>query len=218
MRVEDIPSVVDLMALPLTDFVHASYLILLGRAPDPLELKERSGALRRGLGRGRFLGDMSLSAEFRKCQARWLHDGDDKTFIGNVFLRYLDRWADTEALTYYTGICGRHGRARVVSDIFRSQEARMRSTFWYELDHLLADYRADRHLFLRWIGRTKRRERQCNRANEASARRIVSPTSYFHETFALPRARVTSTFTETHDMGRHALQVLARIRHVAGAN
>lgn len=223
MRVENVASVVDLLALPLPDFVEASYVMLLGRAPDLPELKERSGALRRGLGRARFLCDISLSGEFRQYQARWLNEGDEKAFIGNVFERYLGRWADTAALTHYSAICARRGRARVVQDIVRSDEARMRSTFWYELDQFLADERADRHWALRWIGRPTRRRRQRNRMAEALAQHRHSTTSVLHEPFARSgalsgaRSGVRGPSAQTEGMGRHARQILGRIRHVAGA-
>ena len=219
MHAEDQRSVLDFLALPAPDFVNASYNALLGRLPDPLELRERSGVVRAGLGRIRFLADMTNSPEFRKRHEQAMFDGDDESFIEYNFLRYLNRRPDRDGLSHYAGLLadGRR-RERIAKDISRSREARIKRTFWYELEHVLADERAERHWFKRWIGRAKRHKRQRNIMQEAALLHTVTllPAAN-HALPPEPEMRtVVPSFGDPRNMGRDARKVLSRMRQSAG--
>jgi hypothetical protein len=162
-----IVSILDLLALPIPSFVDAAYRHLLGRNADPVEMQQRCGALRAGLGRFAFLSDMATSAEFQNRRDGAIPGLSDAAFLEDVYHRYLGRLVDPNGMDRYLRLLARgRDRRRVVQQIADSREARTKRTFWVELEELVADERASRHWFWRWPGRYRRRERRRNRIVE----------------------------------------------------
>ncbi|VWX53248.1 DUF4214 domain-containing protein [Novosphingobium sp. 9U] len=168
MYTGQINSVLDLISLPIDDFVDESYRILLSRTPGLPEKTERAGVLRAGLGRIQFLADMGRSPEYLQRHEQMLRTGDDTTFIHALFHRYLNRAPDSDGLHHYTKLLMKgKGRTRIARDVARSREARGKRTFWYELEHLIAVNRAERHWLRRWFGHGPRQRLLRNLGHEA---------------------------------------------------
>lgn len=167
MPAVEIASVLDLFALPIPEFVEASYGRMLGRSPDSAEMQERCGALRAGLGRAEFLARLGHSAEFLERHNGAARDQSDGAFLEEVYQRYLGRQIDPQGIEGHLRLLARgKSRKHVVRRIANSREARLKRTFWFELDELLTGERAERHWFKRWFGKHQRRERRRNQMIE----------------------------------------------------
>ncbi|HUD31284.1 MAG TPA: hypothetical protein VMQ93_20650 [Novosphingobium sp.] len=218
MPADELHSVLDLLTLPIPAFVEASYDLLLGRHAAPEEVAERAGSLRAGLGRLRFLADLSESAEYRRRQAELLRGQGDVAFLEDLYERYLGRPIDPQGMTRYLRLLARgKSRRRIRRNIAGSREARAKRTLWFELDRLIADEQAERHWLRRWSGRSRRQERRENRMQEALLRHRpeVSPPA-----FARAPQDAGATLPEAHSdafagLSREALDVLARARQAA---
>lgn len=220
-------SVLDLVSLPVNDFVDKSYQTLLSRTPSPPEKMERAGALRAGLGRIRFLSDMVQSPEYRTHHELMLRTGDDTAFIHALFHRYLNRSPDSDGLHHYSELLKRgKARARLARDIARSGEARAKSTFWYELEHLIASDRAERHWLRRWFGHSTRQRRLRNLAyevllqhNAMHARGPQDLPEAFAQGTLNPHAQDDGAHLhmDTQNQGRDTRRAISRLQHAAGS-
>lgn len=207
-------SALDLLIMPVSDFVDTSYLLFLGRHPGPSEVSEQSGSLRGGVGRLRFLADLGLSAEHRARRSADV-GGGDTAFLEDLYMRYLGRPIDPQGMDRYMRMLARgKSRKRIFCDVVRSAEARSKRTFWFELDRMLADERAGRHWLRRWHGRARRQARQENRMQEAMLRNAFSsafPAAPMQKDSSpeFPNLNTADVRTE---LSREALHVLARLR------
>ena len=216
-----ISSVLDLISLPINDFIDESYRILFGRLPGPPEKTERAGALRAGLGRIRFLADMWQSPEYRQRHEQMLDTSDDAAFVRALFHRYLDRAPDNDGLHHYTErLMKGKGRRRIARDIARSREARAKRTFWYELEHLVTIDRAERHWLQRWFGHGTRQRRLRNIEHEALLQHSPIyagvPEAVAHATLN-PHApdNAGHLHMDTRNQGHDTRRTLARLQYAA---
>lgn len=227
MHTGQVNSVLDLISLPIDDFVGESYRILLSRIPNPSERTERAGVLRAGLGRVRFLADMVKSPEYQQRHEQMLRTGVDIFFIHSLFQRYLDRAADSEAVHHYTELLMRgKSRTRIARDIAHSREARNKRTFWYELEILIAADWAERHWLKRWFGQGSRQRRLRNLGHEALLQRNSRheggaqhwPAAVVHPT-AIPHVSENNAHwhVDTRNQGHDTRRALSRLQHAAGS-
>lgn len=227
MHTLQVNSVLDLISLPIDDFVAEAYRLLLGRRPGELERTERVGALRAGLGRVRFLADMGQSQEYRQCHERMLQTGNDDEVIHALFHIYLNRAPDSDGLQHYGGLLkmGR-GRAHVARDIARSPEASCARTFRFELENLITIDQAERHWLRRWFGHNKRQGRLHNLEHE-----VLLQHNLLHSTVPqiLPEEKVTHPkpsphvpdnaaylHMDTRNQGYDARRIISRLQQAAG--
>lgn len=220
MHTEHIHSVLDLIALPIPDFVDEAYRLLLNRIPSPLERMERAGVLRAGLGRFRFLADMAQSAEFRQREKHLLDGGDDIVFVHVLFHRYLGRAPESDGLNHYVELLTQgKSRARLVRNIARSGEARLKRTFWFELEHLIAVERAERHWFWRWFGRGARQRRLRNQEYEALRQYILGQEGTPQSRPAAPNLNAPDDSAHWHidpqSQGHDTRRATVRLQHAA---
>lgn len=167
MLSEDNDSVNQMLSLPVAAFVQAAYDKLLGRFPDPHELKSNIGAIRCGLGRVHFLDNIHKSDEFHTRFQKMINEGSDSAFVSRAFAMYLKRKPDPQGLEHYLEFLQKGKSREIVNhDIANSKEAKKSYTFWYELDRLLNDQRNSGHPIKRWIGKNRRQERKINREFE----------------------------------------------------
>ncbi|WP_420801838.1 DUF4214 domain-containing protein [Sphingobium bisphenolivorans] len=168
---------------------------------------------------------MSRSPEYRQVNRRKLEESDDEAYVADLFVRYLERSPDPAGLRHYTALL-RSGRkrTRILADISNSREARVKRTFWFELELLLADELADRHWAARWIGRARRRERQRNRMTEVLCQRSIVPLSVSMgesaasgATLRTSQRPVVQSYGDTRNLGRNARRLLARVSLLRGA-
>lgn len=227
MYTREVNSILDLISLPIIDFVEESYRILLNRLPHPQEKTERAGALRAGLGRIRFLSDMTRSPEYRQRCEHMLYTADNAAFVHVLFHNYLNRVPDSDGLQHYAGLLeGGRPRARVMRDIARSREARFKRTLWYELEHLITIDRAEQHWLRRWFGHSTRQRKLLNLGHEALLQHNLMHTMVAQHlraevahTTLNPSAPDNAAFlhmdsqNQSHDIRR----VITRLRHVAGS-
>lgn len=217
MPAENIVSVIDLLALPIPEFVEASYHHMLGRSPQPAEIKAQCGLLRAGHGRSRFLGDLAKSEEYRARRDGALHNQTDSAFLEQVYLQYLGRQIDPQGMAGYLRALARgKSRKRIVKQIAGSREARTRRTLWFELDQLLADERAQRHWLRRWIGNHGRAERSRNRMIEVA--RLQGPgvrLPAIEGTAATRSSQLDLHAADLAELGTDALRVLSRTQQAA---
>jgi FkbM family methyltransferase len=219
MASDVIYSILDLLALPISNFVQTSYEMLLGRLPDPLELKERASVLRAGWGRRRLLAEITQSPEFKVRQDRLLHEGDDETFVKQQYRRYLNRVPDSDGLATYLGFLNNgKSRAQIRNKIATSREARIAGTFWFELDLLVADENKDGQRFGRSFGKLKRLNRLRNQELEITHYGrpqyngpLREPQMSSDGATTIPLAKVDEA-----GLGRNARRALSRLRHFAG--
>jgi len=212
---DDPQSILDLLTLPVSDFVDASYRLLLRRRPGPAEVAEQSGVLHAGLGRIRFLSDLSVSVEYRAGAAS--KEQGDAAFLEELYMRYLGRPVDPQGMDRYLGLLARgRSRERIRRTVAGSREARSKRTLWFELDRLLEDERTERYWLRRWFGRSRRRERRKNLMHEMLLNHIPeraarAPTSAGEAIARMPDGRADAVT----GLSREAQRVLARARHAA---
>ena len=152
-----------LFAMPLSDFVQASYSILLGRNPEPHEVAARMGVLRTGWGRVRLLENILSSGEYEAHERALLRDATPRAFLERCYMLYLKRMPDTEGLAHFSAMIeAGKPRSDVRADIASSDEAALKGSFWTELDRLVADERKNMQKFGRFFGRSRRAERRRN--------------------------------------------------------
>lgn len=219
-------SVLDLISLPINDFVDESYRVLLSRIPGPSEKTERAGALRAGLGRIRFLCDMAQSPEYLQRYEQMLLTSDNTAFVHALFHRYLSRAADSEGLNHYTEqLMQGKSHKRLAQDIARSGEARAKRTFWYELEHLIILDRAERHWLWRWFGHGTRVRKLRNLTHEALLRHNpryegVSQNWPAGDVHATPSPdvpeNVAHLHTDVRNQGHDTRRAISRLQHAAG--
>ena len=215
MPADDLQSVLDLLTLPIPDFVDASYQLLLGRHAEPAEIREQSGLLHGGLGRLRFLSGLTLSGEYRKRAAT--NERSNAAFLEELYMRYLGRPIDPQGMDKYLSLLSRgRARDRIRRNIAASREARAKRTLWFELDRLLADERMERHWLLRWYGRSERRARRDNLMHEILLRPVAEPRTRTGHLSNEAVERFPDVRSEAFaGLSREALQVLARARQAA---
>lgn len=220
MNADDISSILDLLALPLPDFVEAAHLVVLERSPNALEIAECSALLRSGSGRHRLLASLRETAECARNREQWLHGPDNETFVNAVFQRYLGRTPDPKGLKYYLNALSRgEGRKKICKDVAESREARSRRTLWFELDQLFTEARNESHMLLRWFGRAGRRRRFRNQLIELIIRdqktqKLPVPDSHVQPGQDLPIRR--AHLADPNVLGRTARQALVWIQRAGG--
>ncbi len=224
MHTEKVKSVLDLISLQIDDFVDESYRILLNRTPNPSERMERTGVLRAGLGRIRFLADMGQSPEYRRRHEQMLRSSNDTDFIHALFQHYLGRAPDSNGLHHYTeSLTKGKSRMRLARDIARSREARGKRTFWYELEHLINIDQAERHWLRRWFGHGTRQRKLRNLRHEAL---LQHNQRYQGVPQRLPIAAAQPTpnspvllshwSMDGRNQGRDTRRAMSRLQHAAG--
>lgn len=231
MPIESVHSLLDLIALPIPDFVDVSYQILLERRPARAERDERAGAVRAGLGRTRFLADMCMSPEYEQRWDHVLKEGDDVAFVEAMFRRYLNRSADPDGSQHYVNLLGKgKSRSRTARDIASSREAKTERTFWFELNHLVAAERAERHWFRRWFGHGRRSrmlrnviqeaQMQCRPQFVSVSQPAIAPQSMsFSQPVLISQSNPAAAALASDRLfqGYGSRRVLSRLRHAAGA-
>lgn len=225
MHTDQVKSVLDLISLPIDNFVDESYRALLSRTPGPSEKMERTGVLRAGLGRIRFLADMAQSPEYRRRHEHILRSGNDTDFIHALFHLYLGRAPDSDGLHHYTELLTKgKSRTRLARDIARSREACGRRTFWYELEHLIAIDQAERHWLRRWFGHATRQRKLRNLRHEALLQHNqryqgVPQRLPIAATQATPNPPVPIThwYMDGRNQGHDTRRAMSRLQHAAGS-
>ncbi|WP_460989431.1 DUF4214 domain-containing protein [Sphingobium sp. TomTYG45] len=230
MFIEDNDSVSQMLALPLTSFVHNTYRKMLGRSPDALEVKSNVGALRCGLGRIQFLMNICKSQEFRTRNQQLLNQDSDNAFVAREFAMYLGRSPDPQGLEHYLKLLEK-GKSRelIHLDISTSKEARQSYTFWNELDRILIDHRNNCHPLKRWIGARRRANRRANRDFElmiSSSENVFVGKSTYNEQGAQHNADLKLSGFTSHQVSlskvdRGSLngdtrKILSRLQHASG--
>jgi hypothetical protein len=226
-----IRSIIDLLRLPILDFVQASYWMLLGRMPDPSELNTRASLLRSGWGRRRLLADISRSPEFKVREDQAIHEGDEEAFITQLYGTYLHRKPDPNGLATYMDFLRKgKSRADIRKQIATSREARNVGSFWCELEFFMADERTESRRLIRWFGHSKRLNRRRNQEFEIEysehkihrgllSGREAEAVGASLELSANGGALVTTSaslqFVESADMGPNARRALSRLQHSA---
>lgn len=229
MLPEDNDSVSQMLALPVAIFVQAAYKRLLGRSPDPLELKSNIGALRCGLGRVHFLMNIHHSQEFYRRSQQLLNEGGDNEFVAREFAMYLGRTPDPGGLEHYLQLL-KTGKSRelVHYDIANSKEAKRSYTFFHELDRLINDYKNSVHPIKRWFGKFRREIRIRNQEleifsilrNTNSIKHLNSENNeidYNSEAIILPNVhKISLSRIEGKGLNAGARKILARLQHASG--
>lgn len=224
MPSDDVTTVFDLLALPISRFVDISYDKLLGRLPDPAEAKVRASALRSGQGRRRLLADIVESPEFKVRDARLLLEESDETFVARLYRDYLDRKPDPEGLATYVGFL-RSGKSRdrIRHDIIRSREARSAGAFWFELHSVVADDRNARRSIGRWMKRSRSLDKRRNQDLEIVARQTIGEETrrYRVDTHVPTDAETPGAINALAEIDpgqftREARRVLLRYGHLGG--
>lgn len=173
MAVKDVNNVIDLLSLSTDDFVQSSYNILLGRAPNTVEIQSHAGALRRGFGRSCLLQEISFSAEYSNWHQNMMHGQSDDDFIIWLYQRYMNRAPDPLGLAHYGARLSRgKSREQVKNDVFSSVEARSISNLLFEIDHLLARGRKDKSRW-HWLRLNRPRYLRHHQEHEVSLRRQI---------------------------------------------
>lgn len=231
MLLEENDSVSQILALPVANFVQASYGKLLGRSPDPVELKSNIGALRCGLGRVRFLENIYRSQEFRTRARQLLYEGSDHIFVAREFAMYLGRSPDPLGLEHYLSLL-KKGKSRelVRRDIANSKEAKRSYTFWHELHRLLSDQKNGAHPIKRWIGKSRRESRQRNQEFEILTSVVAASSSHvdrvdqdYSRAFGIDgkssshAGHHSPLFSVSHgNLHAGARKILSRLQHASG--
>ncbi|WP_404482664.1 DUF4214 domain-containing protein [Novosphingobium sp. BL-52-GroH] len=169
---------------------------------------------------------MAQSPEYQQRYEQMLRTGDNTAFVRSLFLRYLNRAPDNDGLHHYTELLVKgKNRKRIAGDIARSQEARAKRTFWYELKHLVTIDRAERHWLRRWLGRSARQRRLCNLGHEALLQHSLTPagiSQYMpaevaHATLnPLVPDNAAHLHMDTRNQGHDARRAMSRLQYVAG--
>lgn len=168
MPSQEVSNIIDLISLPLDQFIIASYNILLERKPDPSELHLHSSALRAGLGRNRIIYEIFSSREYKDRYDSMMMAKSDNDFIGWLYDRYMRRSPDSIGLAHYSNILGGGAsRERVKKDIASSREAQSMGGLWIELDRLLEFERQQHKRRRHWLGRYQPSNRQKHQEHEA---------------------------------------------------
>jgi len=168
MSSQDINNVIDLISLPLDQFIATSYNLLLGRNPEPSELRVHGSTLRAGLGRGRMLFEIHSSPEYSNRYHQTINQKSDEEFINWLYDRYIHRHPDRTGLDHYLTLLSRGvSREQVKKDIRMSSEAQSTGGLWVELDRLLEFERQQQKRSRRWIRRSRSKDRVQHQEQEA---------------------------------------------------
>ncbi|WP_294137540.1 FkbM family methyltransferase [Sphingobium sp.] len=168
MSSQDISNVIDLISLPLDQFIATSYNLFLGRNPEPSELRLHSSTLRAGLGRGKMLFEIYSSPEYLNRYNQMIGSKNDDEFISWLYHRYIHRSPDQTGLTHYLSMLRRGtSREQVKKDIGTSSEAQSAGGLWIELDRLLESERQQQKRSRRWIRRSRLTSRLQHQEQEA---------------------------------------------------
>ncbi|EQB00629.1 hypothetical protein L288_18060 [Sphingobium quisquiliarum P25] len=234
MSSQDISNIIDLMVLPLDQFITAAYKLILERKPEPSELRLHSSAIRAGLGRSKMLFEISSSPEYIDV----IDKKSDVEFICCLYHRYMHRSPDPTGLAHYSSMLGRGAsREQVKKDIATSSEARSIGGLWIELDRLLQSERQQHKRRRRWFRRYQPSNRQQGQEQEALLQLLhttgmqrLNVAQTEHQPQAgnagvindlvnkATKPDLPLTAVDTSDMGPEARRIILRLQHVKGAS
>lgn len=240
MSSQDINNIIDLMSLPLDQFITTSYNLLLERKPEPSELRLHMSALRSGLGRRKIIFEIYSSPEYKIRVDEIINVKSDDEFIRWLYHRYMHRSPDSAGLSHYSSMLGRGvSRERVKKDIVNSSEARSTGGLWIELDRLLEVERQQHKRSRRWFRRQRSSDRLERQEQEAllqlfhtadgrhpniwhSEHRQAGQADDAGTPSNLMSNAVRPSFplasVDTSDMGPEARRIIQRLQHVKGAS
>lgn len=237
MPSQDINNVIDLISLPLDQFIIASYELLLNRKPEQFELRLHGSALRAGLGRSKMLFDISLSPEYGVHHNEIMKAKSDEEFIAFLYQQYMHRSPDRTGMVHYSSMLARGvSREQVKKDIVNSNEARLTGGLWAELDRLLETERQQHKRSRRWFRRYRPSNRQERQEQEVllhlfhaigERRQDILQSEHRQACDAgVPSNLVSNAVhpnlplaaVDTSDMGPEARRIILRLQHAKGAS
>ncbi|MGK2912321.1 MAG: FkbM family methyltransferase [Sphingobium sp.] len=168
MSFQKIRNAIDLMCLPIDDFIKQSYLLILDRNPEDHEVRLHSSAISAGIGRGRVLLEIYSSAERMASYEKMTGTQTDVEYISWLYDRYLNRPVDGSGYAHYAAMLDQ-GKARdqVKKDIAASREARFAATLWSEIDTILKFEQQQKMHERRWYRLSRQSRRSHNQTHEA---------------------------------------------------
>lgn len=162
----------DLLRKHGSEFVHASYLAILGRAADPEGLRYYLNRIEAGYGKRSILAQIARSPERIHRDAFLLSISDDAAFLTAAYRALLGREPDPQGFDHHLAALRKgEDRRRIVDGMISSPEAQTRAqaraTFEAQITAFLKEEAKSQHWFRRWFGRWCRLERQINRLEYA---------------------------------------------------
>ncbi|GAA0574231.1 DUF4214 domain-containing protein [Caenispirillum bisanense] len=177
----DIQILDDLLQRHGSDFIHAAYFAILGRAPDPEGLRYYLGRLSAGYGKRSIVAQIARSPERLQRSRYLLSIPDDAAFVTAAYHALLGRAPDPDGFQHYTDFLRQGGdRRTMLDDVAASPEAQARAPkqarFEAELAALVEEEKKACHWFWRWFARGERLERQLHRL-ETELGRLAQATA-----------------------------------------
>ncbi|TXF10930.1 DUF4214 domain-containing protein [Pelomicrobium methylotrophicum] len=177
----DIQTLDDLLQRHGSDFIHAAYFAILGRAPDPEGLRYYLSRLSAGYGKRSIVAQIARSPERTRRNRHLLSIRDDAAFVTAAYHALLGRAPDPDGFQHYLDFLRQGGdRRKMLEDIAASPEAQARAPkqarFEAELAALVEEEKKARHWFWRWFARGERLERQLYRL-ETELGRLAQATA-----------------------------------------